>query len=127
MGINWMIKMGGIVACIGLGGAALLTLVGFNTPIFFFGACTFVGLGNGLVMPNATAGMLSVRPHLAGTASGLGASIMIGGGAALSVVSGILIQRGGGSLTLLLIMFTSVFLGLLSILYVTWRERQLNA
>ena len=29
----------------------------------------FVGLGNGLTIPNATAGMLSVRPHLAGTAS----------------------------------------------------------
>lgn len=127
MGINWMIKTGGIAACLGLGSAVLLTLVGFNSPMFFFGACTFVGLGNGLVMPNATAGMLSVRPHLAGTASGLGASIMIGGGAALSVVSGILIQRGGGSVTLLLIMFTSVFLGLLAILYVTWREKQLSA
>jgi DHA1 family bicyclomycin/chloramphenicol resistance-like MFS transporter len=126
MGINWMIRTGGMVACLGLGGAALLTLAGFNSATFFFGACTFVGLGNGLVMPNATAGMLSVRPHLAGTASGLGASIMIGGGAALSVVSGILIQRGGGSVTLLLIMFASVFLGLLSILYVTWREKQLG-
>jgi DHA1 family bicyclomycin/chloramphenicol resistance-like MFS transporter len=30
------------------------------------------GLGNGMVLPNATSGMLSVRPHLAGTASGLG-------------------------------------------------------
>ena len=36
-------------------------------------------------MPNATAGLLSVRPHLAGSASGLGSAIMIGGGAALSV------------------------------------------
>ena len=126
MGINWMIKMGGFAGCAGLGAAALLSMVGFDSPLLFFGACTFVGLGNGLVMPNATAGMLSVRAHLAGTASGLGASIMIGGGAALSVISGILIQRGGGSVTLLLIMFTSISLGLLSILYVTWRERQLG-
>lgn len=127
MGINWMIRMGGIVACVGLGVAALLSMVGFDSALFFFGACTFVGLGNGLVMPNAGAGMLSVRPHLAGTASGLGAAIMIGGGAALSVVSGIMIQRGGGSITLILIMFTSVFFGLLAILYVMWRERQIEA
>ncbi|MEL7117034.1 MAG: primosomal protein N' [Pseudomonadota bacterium] len=33
---------------------------------------TLLGLGNGLIMPNAQAGLLSVRPHLAGTASGLG-------------------------------------------------------
>jgi len=33
---------------------------------------TIVGFGNGMTIPNATSGMLSVRPHLAGTASGLG-------------------------------------------------------
>lgn len=127
MGINWMIRMGGIVASAGLAVAAALAMIDFDSATFFFGACTFVGLGNGLVMPNAGAGMLSVRPHLAGTASGLGASIMIGGGAALSVISGILIQRGGGSMTLLSIMLLSVFLGLLAILYVMWREKQIEA
>ena len=121
------IRMGGIIASAGLAFAALLTLVGFDSALLFFGACTFVGLGNGLVMPNAGAGMLSVRPHLAGTASGLGAAIMIGGGAALSVVAGVLIQRGGGSITLLAIMLLSVFLGLLAILYVMWREKQIEA
>ena len=40
---------------------------------------TIVGIGNGMVLPNATSGMLSVRPHLAGTASGLGGAITIGG------------------------------------------------
>jgi DHA1 family bicyclomycin/chloramphenicol resistance-like MFS transporter len=49
---------------------------------------TFVGLGNGMVLPNATSGMLSVRPHLAGTASGLGGALMMGGGAALSALAG---------------------------------------
>jgi hypothetical protein len=54
---------------------------------------TFVGLGNGMVLPNATSGMLSVRPHLAGTASGLGGAIMLGGGAALSALAGALLTR----------------------------------
>jgi MFS transporter, DHA1 family, multidrug resistance protein len=61
----------------------------------FFGSFFFVGIGNGLVLPNATAGMLSVRPHLAGTASGLGGAIMIGGGAALSALAGALLTRDG--------------------------------
>jgi DHA1 family bicyclomycin/chloramphenicol resistance-like MFS transporter len=41
-----------------------------------------------MVLPNATSGMLSVRPHLAGTASGLGGALMLGGGAALSALAG---------------------------------------
>ncbi|MCV6593000.1 MAG: multidrug effflux MFS transporter [Silicimonas sp.] len=125
-GINWMIRMGGYLACIGLGLAALLTLGGFESAWLFFGACTFVGLGNGLVIPNASAGMLSVRPHLAGTASGLGAAIMVGGGAALSTLAGVLIQKGGGSLPLIAIMLASVFFGLLAVVYVDWREKQLG-
>lgn len=125
-GVNWMIRTGAIAASVGLGIASLLAAIGLSTPVLFFGACTFVGLGNGMVIPNASAGMLSVRPHLAGTASGLGSAIMIGGGAALSVFAGSMIQKSGGTLMLLVIMFTSVALGLLSILYVIWREKQLG-
>jgi DHA1 family bicyclomycin/chloramphenicol resistance-like MFS transporter len=69
--------------------------------------------------------MLSVRPHLAGTASGLGSAIMIGGGAALAAFAGAAMQGGGGSISLLLIMSATLFLGLLSILYVILRENQL--
>ena len=76
-------------------------------------------------IPNATAGMLSVRPHLAGTASGLGSFFMIGGGAALSVVAGVVIKFGSGSLALLLLMSISVVLGFLSAWFVVWREKQL--
>ena len=126
-GINRLIRAGGIVGCLGIGVAAVITVLGGASPFVFFAACSFVGLGNGLVIPNATAGMLSVRPHLAGTASGLGAAIMIGGGAALSVLAGVMMQRDGGSLTLMAIMFSSLSLGLLAILYVMWRERQIDA
>jgi MFS transporter, DHA1 family, multidrug resistance protein len=122
-GVNWMVKIGASIASAGLGVAFVLTAIGFNSAFLFFGFCTFVGLGNGMVIPNASAGMLSVRPHLAGTASGLGSAIMIGGGAALSVLSGLVIQGGGGTVELLAIMLTSVVLGLASILYVIRRER----
>jgi hypothetical protein len=65
-------------------------------PLPFFGLMISVGLGNGILLPNANAGMLSVRPQLAGSASGLGGAIMIGGGAALSALAGVVLTLGRG-------------------------------
>ena len=124
-GVNWMIRLGAILAFLGLGFAMLLNLMGYSSAFLFFAFCAFVGLGNGLVIPNASAGMLSVRPHLAGSASGLGGAIMIGGGAGLSTISGSMIQDGGVTI-LLTIMMGSLLFGLLAILYVIWREKELG-
>ena len=52
---------------------------------------------------------------------------MIGGGAALSVFSGILVQDSTSSAPLLAMMLASVLLGIASIQYVSWRERQLDS
>lgn len=125
-GVNWMIRTGALIGFLGMAIALLVTLAGHGSALMFFGFCTFVGLGNGMVIPNASAGMLSVRPQLAGTASGLGSAFMIGGGAALSAYAGSLIQNGGGDLTLLKIMTITLFLGFVSILYVMWREHHLS-
>ena len=125
-GINRMIVVGAVLTLSGLTLAVLLVLAGLDSAMLFFGFCTFVGLGNGLVMPNASAGMLSVRPHLAGTASGLGGTFMLGGGAALSVFAGVVLHWGTSSLPLLLLMATVSALGLVSILFVLRRERRLG-
>ena len=103
-----------------------MTIYIFDSP-FVFASCCFVsvGFGNGLIMPNAQAGMLSVRPSLAGTASGIGGAIMIAGGAALSALAGTLVERGNTGIPLQSIMLASAILGLFSILYVTQRERTL--
>jgi DHA1 family bicyclomycin/chloramphenicol resistance-like MFS transporter len=85
----------------------------------------FVGLGNGMAIPNATAGAMSVRPHLAGTASGLSGAIMLIGGAALSGLAGLLLVPETGAVTLLLIMLATASLAVVSICVVLWRERQL--
>ena len=127
VGINWMILYGAIVTATGLGISILITAMGYGSAIVFFGFCTFVGIGNGLAMPNATAGLLSVRPHLAGSASGLGSAIMIGGGAALSVFAGIVLKMGTTSLPLQLLMFASSALALVAVLYVMRREREVRA
>jgi DHA1 family bicyclomycin/chloramphenicol resistance-like MFS transporter len=123
-GINPMILAGAIISMAGLAMSLLLFLAGIKTALVFFGFMTFVGLGNGLVLPNATSGMLSVRPHLAGTASGLGGAIMLGGGAALSAGAGTLLTRGEGAFPLIWIMLVTSVLGVAAIIYTIRRERQ---
>ncbi|WP_299750973.1 multidrug effflux MFS transporter [uncultured Boseongicola sp.] len=124
-GINRMIQTGTLITSGGMLLALAISLAGYGSAVKFFGLCTFVGIGNGLVMPNATAGMLSVRPHLAGTASGLGSAILIGGGAALSAFAGVVLGWGTGDAPLLIIMAISACLGYISIRFVVAREKRL--
>lgn len=123
-GIDWMIVTGATITALGLILAASLSLAGLSSAILFFAFCTFVGLGNGMVIPNASAGMLSVDPSLAGTASGLGSAFMIGGGAALSVFAGIVIKWGVTDFPLLFLMMLSSLLGLASIILIRRESRR---
>lgn len=123
IGINRMILRGTLVACLGPLLAMLLFGLGIAHPLAFFGAMVLVGLGNGMTLPNATAGMLSVRPHLAGTASGLGGAIMIGGGAGLSALAGALLAPGTGAWPLLAIMLATSIMAVLSVSYVRRIDR----
>jgi MFS transporter, DHA1 family, multidrug resistance protein len=127
VGINRMMLVGGIVATAGMTGALVLFAVGYSTAVAFFGSIMFVGVGNGLLLPSANAGMVSVRPHLAGSASGLGGALMIGGGAALAAVTGAMLGPGTGAWPLLATMFLSSSLGIVSTLYVIRVARSLPA
>ncbi|WP_338101491.1 multidrug effflux MFS transporter [Pseudooceanicola onchidii] len=126
IGMNRMIIMGTLVAALGVLAAIALTMAGLGGKWIFFGCMTFVGVGNGLTIPSATSGMLSVRPHLAGTASGLGGAMQIGGGAILSAVAGLLLVPGATEMPVLVLMAMTCTAGLLSILLVLLRERQLR-
>ncbi|MGY6412236.1 MAG: multidrug effflux MFS transporter [Alkalilacustris sp.] len=125
MGVNRMVLWGCVLSLFGLSLMTVLTLLEMDGPAVFFGLFIFVAVGNGMSLPNATAGMLSVRPRLAGTAAGLGGAITIGIGAALSALAGALLVPGSGALPLVLIMWVTAVLGLVSILYVIARERRL--
>jgi DHA1 family bicyclomycin/chloramphenicol resistance-like MFS transporter len=125
-GVNRMTLVGTGIASAGLAISLAISVSGYESALLFFGFCTFLGLGNGLTMPNATAGMLSVRPHLAGTASGLGGAIMVTGGAALSAVAGSSLSPEAGSLPLQAIMFGSSVLSGVAIAFVIRRERRLG-
>lgn len=127
LGIDRLILTGAVVATVGIAISSLISFAGLGSAVLFFTFMTTLGFGNGLVMPNATAGLLSVRPHLAGTASGLGGAMMIGGGAGLSALAGVVLKGGETDLPLLLLMTASSMLAIVSILYVTRRTRRLRA
>ncbi len=127
IGMNRMILTGTLVTTFGLVLLAILTLAGLSGPIVFFGLTIFMGLGNGICLPNANAGMLSVRPELAGTASGLGGAIMIGGGAGLAAIAGVLLGPGATEMPLILLMLASSLASVVAIGFVIRRARQLGA
>ncbi|MFN3844606.1 MAG: multidrug effflux MFS transporter [Paracoccaceae bacterium] len=126
VGLNRMVFFGTLITVAGLGTLALLTLAGVHSAFVFFGFTTFVGFGNGMTLPNANAGMLSIKPELAGTASGLGGAIMIGGGAALAALAGALLGPDATETPLVLLMLASALGSLLSILWVLRRARVLG-
>ncbi|MFT5115677.1 MAG: DHA1 family bicyclomycin/chloramphenicol resistance-like MFS transporter [Parasphingorhabdus sp.] len=57
-------------------------------PLALFFPFMFITMANGLTIPNATAASLSIRPDLAGSASGILGFTQVGVGAIFSVVSG---------------------------------------
>ncbi|MDT8328053.1 MAG: MFS transporter, partial [Roseovarius sp.] len=126
IGVNRMVFWGTLINAAGIAVNLLLFYLGLGTPVTFFGLMTLMGLGNGMVIPNATAGALSVRPELAGTASGLAGALMIGLGAALSALAGLLLTPASGAFALLGIMLSTALAAVLTILMVMQRERRLG-
>tara|TARA_B110001450_G_scaffold46374_1_gene43106 strand:- start:2039 stop:3166 length:1128 start_codon:yes stop_codon:yes gene_type:complete len=126
LGINRMILTGTIITAVGMTFCIFLFLFTIPIPLSFFGCVCFMGLGNGMVLPNATAGMMSVRPHLAGSASGIGGTINTAGGAAIATATGAILTPSTGILPLLLIMLACTIMSIISISYVVRRAKELD-
>lgn len=124
IGIIRMITIGAILTTCAPAIAMIASLSGETRPLSFFAPMILIGLGNGMTIPNATAGALSVRPHLAGTASGLSSAMMIGIGAALSAFAGWLLTEDTGAYPLLILMLICGILGVVTIALVILRERK---
>ena len=126
VGLNRMVLLGTLLSTATLIiGAVLARLLPAN-PMLFFPVVGLMAVGNGITLPNANAGMLSVRPHLAGSASGLGGALMIGGGAVLAGIAGPLLSEDSGHYVLLDLMAVSSALSVLCILLVIRRARRLG-
>ena len=126
VGVDRMILWGALITVAGLSTGLGLFFLGYTTALVFFGSMTFVGLGNGMVLPNATSGMMSIRPDLAGTASGLGGSIMLAGGASLSALSGVILSQSDQAYPLIYLMLACAIGAAASAIYTARRNHALR-
>jgi predicted MFS family arabinose efflux permease len=82
-----LIVMGRVVTFSGM-----LMLVGVSQlglhPALYFGLMISIGIGNGLTLPGAYAGAMSVRPELAGSAAGMVGALNVGLGAVVTFAAG---------------------------------------
>ncbi|WP_417425030.1 multidrug effflux MFS transporter [Hoeflea sp.] len=127
IGINRMMISGGLIATSGMILSLVLFLAGLWHPFSFFGPILLVGLGNGITLPSANAGIVSVRPQLAGSASGMGGAMIIGGGAAMASLAGAILSAETGPYPLILVMLVSSIFGIFAALYVLKVERSVAA
>lgn len=101
-----------LATCVGLLAGLVLWRLGVTHVLAFFGPCMFIGIGNGLTMPAANSGALSVRPDLAGTAAGLSAAVRLGGGALVASLASLVI---GEASTIGALFATMLIAGLLAL------------
>ena len=127
VGANRMMLTGTICAVTGVAVSIAMFAAGLDHPVSLFLPAGFVGIGNGMTLPNANAGMVSIRPHLAGSASGLGGTLQIGSGAMMAILAAAVLYPGSGPNPLLLVMLVSAVLAVLStfyVIYVDWQMRR---
>jgi DHA1 family bicyclomycin/chloramphenicol resistance-like MFS transporter len=86
--------------------------MGLVTPASLFLPMCVVSIANGVVLPSAIAGALSVRPDIVGAASGLIGSVQVGSGAAISAIAGIALAGSDTGMPLIWVMAASALLAL---------------
>jgi DHA1 family bicyclomycin/chloramphenicol resistance-like MFS transporter len=93
VGLDRMVVIGSVLVVVGTGLAAALLGSGMWTTLALVGPMMLTTFGNGLAIPNAQAGAISVDPVLAGTASGLSGFVQMLVAALVSQAVGML-QNG---------------------------------
>lgn len=124
IGITRMMLSGNVIALAGIATTITLISTGAESAYAFFVPLALIGVGNGVTLPSANAGMVSVQPHLAGSASGLGGAMTIGGGAALSVLASSVLSKEDGTWPLLMVMLATGLIALLTTYVVRLQEQR---
>ena len=122
--LSSMMILGRSFAVIGLGLPALFLYLGFVSVPLFFGAMILSGIGNGMTTPSASAGTMSVRPHIAGSASGLSAALIVLAGAVVTTITGALISAQNGVYLLPFLMSVASLVGLAAAISVALLDRR---
>ncbi|HEY6995395.1 MAG TPA: multidrug effflux MFS transporter [Xanthobacteraceae bacterium] len=91
-----------IVGCL-ISVLAYVALPGWEMTTIFLPQI-IVGFGNGLLLPTAVAGAVSIRPQVAGTASGLTGFVQMAIGASAAQVGGYVVVHASDAVPMLLVM-----------------------
>jgi DHA1 family bicyclomycin/chloramphenicol resistance-like MFS transporter len=121
--LTTMMIAGRIISCAGLILGLLILSAGIVHELTLFGACIFVGLGNGVTMPSSNSGTMSVRPKLAGSASGLSGALTSASGAMFSAIIGAVLTADNAAYGLLTVMLLASALGLAAAVLVQRLDR----
>ncbi|MEJ6708992.1 MAG: multidrug effflux MFS transporter [Amylibacter sp.] len=113
-----MMVAGRIVAVLGVGAGLIVMMFGYLQPVVLFGSVVFIGVGNGLTLPASNSGAMSVKPELAGSASGLSGAVVVAAGAILTFGTGAVLNETSGAYVLMTILMAVNVLGLISAMYV---------
>jgi DHA1 family bicyclomycin/chloramphenicol resistance-like MFS transporter len=122
--LTTMMMIGRIIACSGPVICLTLLFADVRNVVALLSPCILVGVGNGLTMPSANAGALSVRPNLAGSAAGLAGAITLAGGATLSSITGAVLTESNAPYALFSIMLLSTALALLASVLAALAEKR---
>lgn len=118
VGIIRMMLLGNAISFVAVLVALALFALGIVHPLALFVPAAFATVGNGFTLPSANSGVVSVKPSLSGSASGLGGALQIGCGAAFSALAGLLLSPQTGVYPLLLIMLVSAIAAIDASFYV---------
>ena len=123
-GVAKMILAGCLLALISASLPGLLFLVGLGSPAALFLPMAATGIANGIAMPSAISGAISVRPDIAGAASGLSGATQIGFGAVLSAIGGAMLAGGSSPFPIFALMSVASLLAVISAIGIYRRNRR---
>lgn len=110
-GIFALVLAGSLITFLAVVGMFLAFLAGWYHPLALFLPMYAIGFGNGLTLANALAGAVSVRPDLAGAASGFAGALQVGSGGLATVVIGVLLSATHSIFPLVICMAALALLG----------------
>ncbi|MCP4185113.1 MAG: multidrug effflux MFS transporter [Hyphomicrobiales bacterium] len=123
-GISPLLIYGNVVVAVGVFISFILLMNGSKNALFFFLPLCLVGVGNGLSLPSANAGIVSLHPSLAGAASGLGGFLQIILGATFSMLAGMVLGPLSNPAPMLILMMAIAILGICIAFYVVYIDAQ---
>lgn len=94
------------------------------SPYLVFGVVILAGLGNGLALPSANAGVMSVDPSLAGSAAGVSGAMAVATGAILTAATAPIVAQSPTSTTLLCSLLVVASAALAAAIWSAWLSQR---